>query len=139
MCDFNKGFILCKCNTPKVVVHNKKSRRNKNTYQEPIEYIWTLYKYLGASERVERGRYMFPVNDIGNGLSADFVIEELNDRNCFDFEYQPNEGDNLIISKSKSPSRIEFIFKEGKWIKDHYSPFDHECEEIDNGKIKEVE
>ena len=37
MCDFNKGFILCKCNDPKVIVHNKKSRLNKDKKNKQIE------------------------------------------------------------------------------------------------------
>ena len=139
MCDFNKGFILCKCNDPKVVVHNKKSRRNKKKKNQPIEYDWTLYKYLGLSKEMELGRYTFPSSDVGNGLTSDFVLNELNSRNCFDFEYQPKEGDNLIISKTDSSNRIEFIFRNGKWIEDHYSPFDHVYEKIDNGKITTTE
>ncbi len=135
MCDFNKGFILCKSNDPKVIVHNKKSRLNKDKKNKQIEYTWTLYKFLGMSKEKELGRYMFPVNDVGNGLTSDFVLKELNSRNCFDFEYIPNQGDNLIISKADSYNRIEFIFRDGKWEEDHYSPFDHEYEKIDNGKI----
>ena len=134
MCNFNKCFILCKCNDPKVIVHNRKSRRNKD--KKTLEYAWTLSRYLGKSEDDEMGRYVMPIEDIGNGLTTDFVVNELNIRNCFDFEYTPNEGDNLEITRFESNDRIEFIFKNGKWIDDHYSPFFHETEKFDNGKLK---
>lgn len=88
------------------------------------------------SKEREMGRYRFPGNNVGNGLTSDFVLNELNNKNCFDFEYKPNEGDNLIINKADFSSRIEFIFREGKWIEDHYSPFDHDYEKIDNGKLR---
>lgn len=136
MCDFNKGFILCQCNNSKVIVHNKKSKRNRNKKKnQQIEYTWTLFKFLGMSKEREMGRYLFPVSNIGNGLTSDFVLNELNNRNCFDFEYIPNQGDNLIIGKADSFNRIEFIFRNGKWEEDHYSPFDHEYKKFDNGKI----
>ncbi len=136
MCDFSKGFILCKCNDPKVVVHNKKSRIHKNN--QSIEYHWTLFKFLDMAEEREMGKYLFPINDIGHGLTADFVLNELNSGNCFDFEYQPSEGDNLSINKTDSATRIEFIYKNGKWEEDHYSPFDYKKEKFDNGKVKEI-
>ncbi|WP_075341141.1 hypothetical protein [Tenacibaculum agarivorans] len=139
MCDFNQGFILCKCNDSKVIVHHKKSKRNKKKLQkevQKIEYTWTLFRFIGMSKERELGRYMFPVSDVGNGLTSTFVANELNSRNCFDFKYTPNQGDNLIISKNQSSHRIEFIFRNGKWEEDHYSPFDHEYVKIDNGKIK---
>ncbi len=135
MCDFRKGFILCKCNDSKVITHNKKSRKNKQKRKETLEYIWTLYKYLGRSKEKELGKYMFPLDDVGYGLSSDFVLKELNRRNCFDFEYTPNEGDNLIISNSDRDiaGNIEFIFREGQWVTDHYSPFEHDYEKFNNG------
>jgi len=135
MCDFNKGFILCQCNDPKVIHHNTKSRRNKNKKNQPMEYTWTLFKFLGMSKVREVGKYLFPSSDVGNGLTSNFVLNELNKRNCFDFEYKPNQGDNLMISREDSFNRIEFIYRDGKWEEDHYSPFDHEFEKIDHGKI----
>lgn len=143
MCDFSKGFILCKCNDPKVVVHHKKSkRRKKNTKQSgtdtSIEYQWTLFSYLGPRKEREMGRYIFPASQLDKGLTASFVEEELNNRNCFDFEYQPKEGDNLIINTSTGSDRIEFIYREGIWEEDHYSPFFDDYEKFDNGILTTI-
>jgi hypothetical protein len=137
MCDFNKGFILCKCSSPKVAAQKNNPKRKKK--KEAIAYTWTLYKYLGLSKEVILGRYTFPSNDIGNGLTVNFVLQELNIRNCFDFEYNPNEGDNLIISNAESLTRIEFIFREEQWVEDHYSPFSDDYEEFDRGKVTKNE
>ena len=117
-------------------MHNKKSRRIRNKQHLPIEYVWTLYKFIGFREEREIGRYLFPVSDIENGLTANFILKELNNRNCFDFEYTPNEGDNLIINQVNSHVRIEFIFRSGKWVEEYYSPFEHEYGKVENGIIK---
>ncbi|WP_299682618.1 hypothetical protein [uncultured Dokdonia sp.] len=138
MCDFSKGFILCKCNDPKVIVHHKKSKRRKKLNKQSkakttAEYEWTLFSYVGIRKEQEMGRYRLPASKLDEGLTADFVFEELNTRNCFDFEYHPKEGDNLIIHTSTGFNRIEFIYRDGIWEEDHYSPFSDDCEKIDNG------
>lgn len=137
MSDFSKGFILCKRNDSKTLVHNKKSRRNKK--QQAIDYDWMLYKFIGMSDEEEMGSYGLPVNNVGNGLTVAFVLNELNKKNCFDFDYQPSEGDNLIIGKTDARDRIEFIFRNGHWIEDHYSPFYHNCEKMCSGKLAVIE
>lgn len=70
------------------VVHNKYSRRNKEKlldgYYETY-YSWNLYKYLG--EREYDGidwQYASPC-DITGVLSIENLIENLNNRNCFDY------------------------------------------------------
>lgn len=136
MCDFKNGFILCKCTDARVVVHNKKSRRNTLA---SVEFIWILKKFIGISKETEIGRYLMPVEDAGCGLTSDFVLDELNRRNCFDFSYIPVTGDNLIITNKNSHDRLEFIYKNGKWIADHYSPFNDEIEKFDSGKIAKLE
>lgn len=125
MCDFNNGFILCKCEDD---LSTDKT--------EGTEYIWTLYSYMGLNTDRKMGRYVQPVSTIGKGLSATFVQEKLNSDNCFDFDYQPIEGDNLSIEEVGTSNRIEFIFKENQWKEDHYSPFSHNCKKTNNGILK---
>lgn len=137
MCDFSQGFILCKCNDPKTIVHNKKSRKAKKL--QFVEYGWDLFKYKGPNEDHEIGQYKFPVSSLGEKLKAAFVVEQLNSRNCFDFDYEPSEGDNLMMRIVNQPDRMEFIFESGKWKEDHYSPFVDEIEKIDSGRMKKAE
>ncbi len=132
MCRFEKGFILCKCE----VLPSRKSGRKSNVPDTKIEYIWTLYKHLGANPEIEMGRYEFPKSDIGQGLTADFVVSQLNSRNCFDFEYSPNEGDNLLINDSRyANGRLEFLFRDEQWIVDFYDPFSELTEMVFEGKV----
>ena len=139
MCDFDKEFILCVCKHERIP-YKKTKRNKKKTQPEKIEYIWTLYKYIGPNKGKEMGRYVFPVSDIGNGLTSDFVLAQINSKNCFDFEYNPNEGDNLLISDLQyKGGRLEFIYRDGKWLKDFYDPFMDETKRTLEGKIKSVD
>lgn len=83
---------------------------------------------------------MFPEDDLGNGLNAEWVALNLNVENCFDFDYTPSEGDNLFITQNIELSPyISFIFKKGEWIIDHYYPFTEIIEHILQGKIIEID
>lgn len=142
MCDFSKGFKLCLCSDPRIIVHHRKSKRHqKKRAQEKkgIEYIWTLHRYVGKLSGDEMGRYIIPHSNIGNGLTAEFVLNELNNKDCFDFEYQASEGDNLIIATEEDMfyERLAFIYRDGFWVEDHYSPFEDDTKKITNGKLIE--
>ncbi|MGQ2984931.1 hypothetical protein [Flavobacterium sp.] len=138
MCDLEKGFILCKCEVPKPVITKKKVKK-RDFVPVKKEYIWTLHKYLGESDGNEMGRYMMPVGILSNGLTHEFVESELNSHNCFDFDYAPAEGDNLIISDSVEFSRLEFIYRNGKWISEHYYPFGVITKRFGEGLLKKTE
>lgn len=142
MCDFSNGFILCTCKNVVIPqhenIHHKKSKKNKKKqFDVPTVYEWTLYKYIGLSKEIEFGRYMLPQSEIGHGLTSEFVAVQLNSKKCFDFDYSPGEGDNLLINNKADWSRLEFLFKDGKWIANHYDPFTHEKKIIEEGRVKE--
>ncbi len=128
MCDFNKGFILCKCSNTNALT----------TKHEGKEYIWTLSKYIGLNEDRIMGKYRLPVSDIGKGLTAAYLHAQLNNRPCFDFDYQPSEGDNLLIQQVDDGERIEFIYRNGIWSEGHYSPFKHKSREVNKGVLKSI-
>ncbi len=148
MCDFSKGFKLCTC-TGKIEFREAQKYIKKkgklvalkqNKKQPPLLNIWTLNKYTGKSEDFEIGQYIPPTNDLGKGLEANWLIEELNKKNCFDFDYTPKEGDNLIFSQNVVLSPyISFIFKNDSWLLDHYDPFDAVNKEIETGEIQIVD
>jgi hypothetical protein len=140
MCDFDKGFILCTCEEKKPIIHNKKSRRYKGQKDQlPTIYRWYLSSFTEYYDSIMEGIYKFPVADIGKGLTEEWVLLHLNAGNCFDFEYTPQEGDNLII---KSPAEyyqyLSFIFKSGQWQADHYNAFNTILSLIKNGEVKEL-
>ena len=81
---------------------------------------------------------MLPAGDIGNGLDAEWIALNLNLENCFDFDYTPEEGDNLFIQTNEIASAyISFIFKNDQWIIDVYDPFTWNTKHIVDGIIKE--
>ena len=151
MCDFNNGMKLCTCEDVKIKYRKQDLYRkvkgelvkipNKKNDDIPLIYIWYLYKYIGTDEdNMMLGQYILPSNDLGNGLNSEWIALNLNIENCFDFDYNPNEGDNLIIGQNVEMSTyISFIFKNGEWIIEHYDPFSEITEHILDGKIKEVE
>jgi len=151
MCDFNNGIKLCTCNGDKIKYRKQDLYRkvkgelvkipNKKNDDIPLIYIWHLFRYVGKDEEnYSLGQYIFPSNDIGKGLNAEWILFNLNIENCFDFDYVPNEGDNLFITQNVELSPyISFIFKKGEWIVKHYDPFSEITEHILEGKIKEIE
>ncbi|MBL7730110.1 MAG: hypothetical protein JNM88_02955 [Chitinophagaceae bacterium] len=139
MCHPISGFKLCTCaNEP--VIHNKNSRRNKkNTSNNPV-YKWHLLRYERRQPSGEIGLVKMPASDIGNGLTATAVLEQLNTVNCFDFDYTPQEKDELHIQKDDQwEEYLAFSYQQGKWVAGALSdPFNDVMENIGEGKLKPV-
>ncbi len=129
MCDFENGFILCTCkDNEKPIVHNKNSRRYKQEKAKtPNEYRWSLStfeRYRTDDEPLMEGLYELPAADIGKGLTDEWVLLNLNDRNCFDVDYLPQEGDNLVLKDADQKwIYLSFIFQNGGWESGHHNPF----------------
>ncbi|WP_027391786.1 hypothetical protein [Aquimarina latercula] len=147
MCDFENRIKFCSCDKESIKFRKpKKFIRKKGKLVEqinpkdskiPLEYIWTLFKFDGEKEITEIGRYMMPINDLGNGLNAEWIALNLNCEDCFDFEYTPSEGDNLKIHENVIMSAyLSFIYRNGEWIIDHHSPWSTEISKLKEGKIK---
>lgn len=79
MCNFDDGFILCTCNT-------KGSDKNQ-LILENATFIWEL-RIIKETEFAV-GRTKLPSTTIGEGLNSEWVLLNLEDRNCFDFDYKP--------------------------------------------------
>jgi hypothetical protein len=148
MCDFTKGIKLCSCENEtikfreqefyKMVKNEYVKIPNKKNENIPIIFIWRLFKLKSKNNNNEIGRYMLPAGDIGNGLDAEWIALNLNLENCFDFDYTPEEGDNLFIQTNEIASAyISFIFKNDQWIIDVYDPFTWNTKHIVDGIIKE--
>lgn len=150
MCDFSKGLKLCSCGNEKIKFRKQEYYRKvndqlvkvpkKENENIPLVYIWQLFKYAGPVNDGMMGLYELPKNDIGNGLNAEWIALNLNILDCFDFDYEPGEGDNLFITQNEYGSPyISFIFKSGKWIIDHYYVFGHDVEHVRDGLVKEID
>ena len=82
-------------------------------------------------------------------MTSDFLQDQMNTHNCFDFDYKPNEGDQIIFTsefRNKKGKRVKqyqaeykyisLIFKDGKWSIDHYDAFQDITEQFDEGFVK---
>lgn len=137
MCDTGKEIKLCTCmpNGIVKVVHHKKSRKFKNKQRDV--YTWTLYKYVEYANCGMDGMVILPKDILTENLTTEIMLIELNNKNCFDFDYEPNEGDNLKILSPEKYTRehLSFIFRDGKWIDDFYFGFGYEIKKINFGKV----
>ncbi|MEY8847218.1 hypothetical protein AB9K26_00225 [Psychroserpens sp. XS_ASV72] len=143
MCKFKDGIKFCTCDLDEFSSsRDKKSsnKSNKEKSKDVTEYVWTLFKFEGDKKQKEMGRYMFPEDDIGNGLNAEWIVLNLNCEDCFDFDYSPSEGDNLTISKNHVLSPyLSFVFSKDEWKIEHYDPFLYETSVLNHGKIKSID
>lgn len=151
MCDYTNGIRFCSCEPHKIVFrHDEKYRLSKgervlvpNQKNEhiPLIYIWELFRTKSKEDSwMEIGRYMMPRDNLGNGLDAGWIAGNLNSENRFDFEYQPEEGDNLLIRQNvRMGPYLSFIFRSGEWKIAHCSPFEYEKKQVQIGIVKEIE
>ena len=125
MCFHSNNIKFCTCNEEPIkfremdsfkIIKGKMINVSEKTNKAiPIMYVWHLYKYNGSKEIEIEGELILPENEIGNSLNSEWIALNLNHENCFDFEYTPNEGDNLKISQNvyNSPY-LSFIFKKAQ-------------------------
>jgi len=123
------------------VEHNKNSRKRKKQIAEKANiFRWYLSEFVESYEPLMEGVYEPPVSDIGKGLSAEWVLLNLNEGNCFDFDYTPKEGDNLVINHSdRTYVRLSFVFRNGSWAEESYYFFGTTLRLMINGKVNTIE
>lgn len=142
MCETGKNIKLCTCvvgGNTNTIIHNKNSRRHKKDrlLNSDKIYKWTLYKYVGLKDWTMEGMLYPPSDKLGEYLTREILITGLNNETCFDFEYKPNEGDNLVIyiDGESIYSFLSFIYRNGQWKADCYDDFIDKKERINYGKV----
>lgn len=133
MCENAKNITFCTCDVKPETIHNKNKR--SSTVSETKSYRWSLHKITGLSEQTMDGLLMEPDHAFNEELSADRILKELNERNCFDFAYEPNEGDSLGIVENGGGKFMSFIFEKGKWIIGSPNPFTHQVMKFNSGTV----
>lgn len=128
MCDLHKQFILCSCKLPQ---------------GKPIpegSMIWRLSSYEGESPLLIEGIYNFPDHEITGMFPSDWVATQLNSRNCFDFDHEPAELDELRIYKPRDAyskrQYLCFIFRNGEWRPDEFHGWETLTGLKNEGKVK---
>lgn len=152
MCERSETLELCACsdmNTNKIqqLYADDIKRLDKKELLKVIR--WKLNRYLGKEWSGMDGLLIMPSQNLTQELKENFILKELNKHNCFDFNYEPTEGDNLIFEIgwvfNKRGKRIQgklayeyssYIFKSEAWKVDFYNPFYEKTEIIKEGIVK---
>ncbi|OHT44215.1 MULTISPECIES: hypothetical protein [Flavobacterium] len=137
MCVNGKEIKLCTCvpNGMDTIIHHKNSRKNRK--KRRVDFTWTLEKCMGYSKTTMDGMGYRPEEVLTEDLTNERMLMVLNTNNCFDFDYQPGEGDNLQVFAPENSMRrhLSFIFKNGEWTAGSHMPFMYEMEKINFGKV----
>lgn len=119
MCNIKEGFKLCTC-------AKELSRK---------EADWLLYKIKPLNERsLTIGLVSFNFHNKEEQAQQVLIKEELNNRNCFDFEYHPNEKDILVIKDKDKEGKFIFEFDQGEWYSKPAESLEHLI--VNSGKIE---
>ena len=131
MCKNTQHFIFCSCSM------DSDSKEN----DEFLYYSWHLSQYLGPKSSLRRGKIMKDENDLGNELTLDHILNQLNSGIIsFDFKYSPKERDSLRISIPHPTKRIQcfsVIFINNKWKAGSNNLFTSITKTLNRGKVKE--
>ena len=155
MCNRTERLELCACtdmSTLKIqeLYSSEIKLLGKKDFLKVIR--WKLNRYLGSKWTGMDGLMIMPSKDLTHELTEDFILSELNEQNCFDFEYEPNEGDNLILEIgwlfNKRGKKIKreleynyssYIFKNKEWKAEAYNLFYEKIEIINEGILKKID
>ena len=116
MCDLNGPFKLCSCSSD-------------IDYSKPHWILRMNSSNEGEDMMVTIGM-MIPPNLI-HKIERRKVLRRLNTINVFDFEYAPNENDQLKLNYQEDDG-FKFTFKGGKWVMEEFMGehpiFEHESQ-----------
>ena len=100
MCNVKAGFILCSC--------------DGETLSNPD---WILERRdRGRPLSVRRGKALVPRLDVEEAVLVDMIAATLDQGDCFDFSYAPQDGDVLKIKSGERWYRL--LFEAGRWGRD---------------------
>ena len=107
MCSTSTEMIFCSCDD--MLGGNEKTG----------EYTWSLTRYVGRSKSIRLGKILKPSEDLGNAITIERVLKEMNSRHCFDFDYTPQENDSLRIrngQKGEAYKYLTIVYTDNTWI-----------------------
>jgi hypothetical protein len=154
MCNRTNKLELCACtdiNVEKIqqLYSDEIRQLDKKEFLKVIR--WKLSKYVGKEWSGMDGLMIMPSENLTHDLTENYILNELNEHNCFDFDYKPKEGDNLIfeigwlfnkrgkkINRELNYAYSSYIYKNKKWIAESYNSFYEKTEIINEGILKNV-
>lgn len=136
MCEETKSIKLCSC------PENLDLTKSKND----SDYVWLLDRVVGPDTSGMIGLAMLPEEQLDE-LTAEFIVQELNAKNLFDFDYSPQENDQLRIERivKKKPKKrsyygeyLDFNYFNGQWEIGSVLPFSYHLETFKKGVVELV-
>lgn len=109
-------------------------------------FKWELYRVQGKGS-LTLGSMVYSQSQLRDYLTVDHILNVLNNDNCFDFEYTPQERDRFLVKEvytyvelesNRRPNlgnRMIFRFEEGKWKVELY-PLDYHFYNLEKGKVE---
>lgn len=128
MCKPTKNLLFCTCN------------EEDNTSTIIGNYEWSLSRYIGRNKSMLLGKILKSSSDLGDSITIERVLNDLNTRNSFDFDYSPEDMDCIRIHNGcEHPDYAYFsvVYKNGVWKKGSNGTFGVIKETLGEGKLKE--
>lgn len=158
MCKTKNKIVFCSCNE-KISIASLISKSleasdmidNKEEYNKRV-YYWFLERTIRKRKNKERnmimGELYKPSKKLDEEVTAEFVIDQLNNNAEFDFNYIPEDGDELLIgieykytqfknySRPFLPNPMKFIYQNEEWFFGEIDHFEYKQIELGRGKMK---
>lgn len=102
MCQINENLTLCTC-SEKIDTKQPHWRLYRKTIIQPVHD----FDIVGMM-----------IEPIGLSLNSSILLEQLNLRNCFNFDYQPLDEDRLVIKLTSE--KLEFVYdgEDKLWVEE---------------------
>ncbi|MEM7375535.1 MAG: hypothetical protein AAF587_43480 [Bacteroidota bacterium] len=131
MCEVSKKLIFCSC------------LEKKDGTDLVGEHTWTLNRYIGSKESLLMGKLLPPSNELDSEITVEKIIREMNSRNCFDFDYKPQERDCFQIDNGQGSQPYQYfslIYRDGRWEQGRNPAFGRTISEnIAKGRVKRID
>lgn len=138
MCNIQEGFKLCTCGVTKKPTQQRRSFNPLDKSPRiPTSFQWTLFQRDPSPPPPRKGLANLQMLTDSDKSNIEFVEQELNQRDCFDFEYGPIEGDYLHFQQDGPPHKFfAFTFLAGKWQQITPNAFRNGLKQEKEGAIK---
>jgi hypothetical protein len=107
------------------------------------EHKWILKRFKGSRRSSIMGERKAPNSDLGEEITLEDIAFEMNSRNCFDFDYVPEELDCFHLENGligRDSQFFSLIYKKRKWVQGQNPGFERTIEEdIATGKVERTE
>jgi len=126
MCDFGDEFILCSCGP---VGLGAKAHGLKNSFEDkPGVITWELRRKISCRLQLLFGETRVaagPHEILSGNVTTQFILQKINEGNCFDFDYTPWENDEPRFHLRLPKYRMTILkYCKREWIRGSRATFE---------------